>query len=323
MKLKLRMIGILVIVLISLTGCISEENPEKVVTSSAPISTPTPTPTPSIEKLILKVGETAKTSKLEVTVLSVERTKAYQYYSDIFKEMMTEKAKPGNDFVIADVIIRNVGSDRVYVALGSFSLVDSNGYRYDPELFLGDDKIDFLQELYPGEVIRGKVLFEVPEQAIGLKIRYDFGNLFVGVRLASWEIPGVNRQSVYSTPTPEATATANPSYKEGAEPLIQIYLPKTTFKVGEEFRADYDVFNVVHNGRYDIHIYEELFDSNGRQLWPDYDIGRETGSISGSKLHYYCTTKLTKPGIFTLRVTIHDYVTNKVGYAEVKFEVVE
>ncbi len=255
-----------------------------------------------------------------MTVLSVERTKAYQYYSDIFKEMMVEGAKPGKDFVIADVFIRNVGSDRVYVALGSFSLVDSNGYRYDPELYLGDDKLELLQELYPGEVIRGKILFEVPEHATGLKIRYDFGNLLTGVRLVSWEIPDVsNKQSVYSTP--EVTAT--PSYKEVPEPLIQIYLPKTTFKVGEEFRADYDVFNVVHNGKYDIHIYEELFDSNGHQLWPDYDIGREAGSASGSKLHYYCTTKLTKPGIYTLRVTIHDYMTNKVGYAEVKFEVVE
>jgi len=317
-----RLLFAAILLVVFIPGCLGEVNEPVVKETPAPSPSPTPaaTPTPSIEELKLEIGDTAKTSVLKVTVISVDRTKSYQYYSDVLGKTMVETAPPGKDFVIADVLIKNVASDRVYVALFDFSLVDSDGYRYDPELYLGDDGIEFLQELYPEELIRGKVLFEVPEHATGLKIRYDFGDLFTGVKLASWTIPDTSstQTAVYSTPTP----TPSQTYSEVPAPLIQVYLPKTVFTVGEGFRAEYDVFNVVHNGKYDIHIYEELFDSAGRQLWPDYDIGRESGSVSGSKLHYACTTTLTKPGIYTLRVTIHDYMTNKLGYAEVTFEVV-
>jgi hypothetical protein len=44
------------------------------------------------------------------------------------------------------------------------------------------------KELYQNQKMRGKVLFEVPEDAKGLKIQYDFGSLFTKVKLASWEL---------------------------------------------------------------------------------------------------------------------------------------
>ena len=116
---------------------------------------------------------------------------------NILKETLTEEAKPGKVFIIADVLIKNIGSDRVYVALDSFSLVDSRGYKYDPGIYFGDDGLEALKELYPGERTRGKIIFEIPESATGLKIQYDFGDFFTGVKLATWKII-FNTESAHS-----------------------------------------------------------------------------------------------------------------------------
>jgi hypothetical protein len=45
-----------------------------------------------------------------------------------------------------------------------------------------------IKELYQNQKMKGKVLFEIPESATGLKIQYDFGNLMIGTKLASWVI---------------------------------------------------------------------------------------------------------------------------------------
>ena len=84
--------------------------------------------------------------------------------------------------------IKNIGSDRAYVGSSDFSMMDSEGFKYDPELYYGNDGFEMIKELYQNQKVRGKVLFEVPEDAKGLKIQYDFGSLFAGVKLASWEL---------------------------------------------------------------------------------------------------------------------------------------
>ena len=33
-----------------------------------------------------------------------------------------------------------------------------------------------------------QIIFDVPESANGLKLKYDFGNIFTGTKLASWNI---------------------------------------------------------------------------------------------------------------------------------------
>lgn len=151
-------------------------------------STPTPEPERVPTELNLKVGETAETSKIEVTVILAKKTGYYEYYSDIFEETMIEEASPGKIFILAEIEIKNTGSNRAYVGSSEFSMTDSEGYRYDPELYYGNDGLEMFKELYQNQKMRGKVLFEVPEDTKGLKIQYDFGNLFTKVKLASWEL---------------------------------------------------------------------------------------------------------------------------------------
>lgn len=141
-----------VVVVAMFAGCVEEETPTKVpettpppaeATTPIPTLTPIATPTPEIPtELSLKVGETAKTSKIEVTVLSAKKTNHYEYYSDILKETMTEAASPGKIFILAEVEIKNIGSDRAYVGSSEFSMTDSEGFRYDPELYYGNDGLE-------------------------------------------------------------------------------------------------------------------------------------------------------------------------------------
>jgi len=187
-----------VVVVAMFAGCVEEETPTKVpetttppAETTTPIPTLTPTATPTLEtptELSLKVGETAKTSKVEVTVISAKKTNHYEYYSDILKATMTEEASPGKIFILAEIEIKNIGSDRAYAGSTDFSLTDSEGYRYDPEFYYGEDGLEMFKELYQNQKMKGKVLFKVPEDAKGLKIQYDFGSLFTKVKLASWEL---------------------------------------------------------------------------------------------------------------------------------------
>ncbi|MDY6894305.1 MAG: DUF4352 domain-containing protein [Thermotogota bacterium] len=169
-----------------------EKNPESI--SHVELSTvkifPKTTPTPKVPtELNLKVGETAKTSKVEVTVISANEMDYYLYYSDFFPEPMTQTANPGKKFVLLEVEIKNLGNDVAYVGISDFSMTDSEGYRFNPDyLYLGEDGLGGFEELYQNQKIKGKVLFEVPKDATGLIVLYDFGNLFTGIKLASWEL---------------------------------------------------------------------------------------------------------------------------------------
>ncbi len=176
-----------IIAVVVFAGCVEEETPVKSPETNPPTETATPTQkTPT--GLNLKVGETANTSKIAVTVISAKKTDHYEYYSDILKETRIEQVSPGNTFVLVEIEIKNIGSDRTYEGSSDFSMVDSEGFKYDPELYYGNDGLEMIKELYQNQKMRGKVLFEVPEDAKGLKIQYDFGSLFTGVKLASWEL---------------------------------------------------------------------------------------------------------------------------------------
>ena len=185
------MIAIVAIVAaVIFAGCVEEENPTKVpetIPTEAPILTPSPTPEVPTE-LSLKIGETAKTSKIEVTVKAIEKTDCYEWYSDIVNQYYIQCAPEGKIYLLAEVEVKNIGSDRAYVGSSEFSATDSEGFRYDPELYLGEDGLDMFKELYQNQKMKGKVLFKVPEDAKGLKIQYDFGSLFTKVKLASWEL---------------------------------------------------------------------------------------------------------------------------------------
>ncbi len=194
-EVKIKVLTLLIFTFIAtilIGGCIQEETPKK-VSASQSTETHQTIQSESIEsepptELDLKIGETAKTSTIEVTVFSAQKTKSYEYYSDILGKTMTQEATPGKIYILVDAEIKNVGADSIYAGASEFSVTDSEGYKYDPELYYGNDGLDIMKELYKNQKMRGKILFEVPESAKDLKIIYDFGDLLVGPKLASWSL---------------------------------------------------------------------------------------------------------------------------------------
>ncbi len=153
----------------------SANSPSSDVTTSPSVTQSTPS------ELILKVGETATYSGLEVTVISAQKTKSYSYENSR-NEVKVETAKPGKIFILADLEIKNVGSDKVF-PIGDFSVTDSEGYKYERSInyiyiYVGNDRLNS-QELFPNQKSRGKLSFIIPENAQGLKLQYDFGRNWV------------------------------------------------------------------------------------------------------------------------------------------------
>jgi hypothetical protein len=136
----------------------------------------------------LAIGGTATNPERQVTVFSVQKVPSYTWVGSSSSYKFTENAKTGNTFIIVDAEVKNIDSDRMYASSGDFSISDSEGNRYDPEMYAGDDGLGYFKELYKSQKVRGKVIFEVPLHANNLVLYYDFGNLFSGTKLASWKI---------------------------------------------------------------------------------------------------------------------------------------
>ncbi len=184
---KVKTAILLLILIFFVIGCVEDETPTK-GTTYQPSTTSSPTATATPTELNLKIGETAKTSELEVTIISAEMKRYYTYYSDFFNDPMTETSSPENIYIIVEADIKNIGPDSTFVSSGDFSVTDSEGYRYDPVLYAGKDGLEMFKELYSNQKTKGRIIFEVPKSANDLKIQYDFGNLFSGTKLASWKV---------------------------------------------------------------------------------------------------------------------------------------
>ena len=167
--------------LILISGCIEEKPRKKTTIETTTIEQPS--------ELTLKIGETATTDKIEITVISAKKERFYRYWYDALNQYLTQVAPQGYVYLIVEVEIKNVGADSVYVSNTNFNAIDSNGYRYDVDmLYMSEDRLETFQELYKNQKVRGKLLFKVPKDAKGLKIQYDFGSLLTGVKLATWEL---------------------------------------------------------------------------------------------------------------------------------------
>jgi len=167
---------ILVILAVALAGCV-EEKPTKV--EENPTTSVTQTPTTELK---LKIGETAKTSRLEVTVKEVFKAKV------IGGEYENYWAKDSRIFVFVVVSMRNIDpkSKAWYVGPEDFAVSDENGRRYDVQYLSIEDYLEG-GDLNPNEYREGLIAFEVPEHVKKIKIKYDFGDLF-RAKLATWEV---------------------------------------------------------------------------------------------------------------------------------------
>lgn len=124
----------------------------------------------SKEKTIIKVGDTFKTNKMEIKVISIEKRK--KVGDDIFGE----KASEGGVYIAVYYQYKNI-SDK---AIGAFSqpsvkLIDPKGTKYDSDLgattsYVTEDKINIdekvLSDLNPGITVKDAEVFEVSEELL-------------------------------------------------------------------------------------------------------------------------------------------------------------
>jgi hypothetical protein len=89
----------------------------------------------------------------------------------------------GNEFVSVSIALKNISGG--FVSVSNFlqaRIRDNEDYSYEPTFFGGDEPTFNDGQFAPGEVERGAINFEIPEDAIGLELVWDFSTgLFSGI----------------------------------------------------------------------------------------------------------------------------------------------
>ncbi|WP_255171416.1 DUF4352 domain-containing protein [Natrononativus amylolyticus] len=125
------------------------------------------------EDVEVVIGELVSSDDLELVVESAERVTELDEFTE---------ADPGNEFVVVRLAYKNVSDDHISVSgLLQTRLRDDEDYSYDQSLFGTGESLNDGQ-VVPGEVERGDVVYEVPEDASGLELEFDFDiGLFSGI----------------------------------------------------------------------------------------------------------------------------------------------
>lgn len=123
-----------------------------------------------------KVGQTVNDGDLAFTVQSVDNE---QSIGDSFDQKTAQ-----GTFYVLSVKIQNNGKDTKTINASDFTVVDSQGRKYDystdgqtaMEMQNGGTSF-FLQQIQPSLSVTGKIVFDVPKTATGLKLMAQ-GDIF-------------------------------------------------------------------------------------------------------------------------------------------------
>lgn len=125
--------------------------------TSAPAAAPTEVQ--AAVPAVAKVGDRVELNGTALTVVKVDRAADLGQF---------QKAKDGNEFLIAEVIVENSASaDKIPYNPLYFKVKDSDGFEYDAEFTAGERSLKS-GELAKGDKARGDVAFEVKKTAKGL-----------------------------------------------------------------------------------------------------------------------------------------------------------
>ena len=147
-----------------------------------------------VEVPTLSIGETFQSQEVEVTVSDVIITDGYDFYDEVSESTVTRKPMTGFIFLIFSAEIENVvvvGEEEVAPreneGMRRYQVFDTEGKSQIPRYYFGENPLSRNRLLYLGEKIEGKVIFEVREEASGLKIVYsEYG--FPKKELVEWEL---------------------------------------------------------------------------------------------------------------------------------------
>lgn len=125
---------------------------------------------PAPAAVVGKVGDRVEANGIALTVVKTEQKDELSQF---------QKAKDGNTYVIAEVLIENVSADKVPYNPLYFKVKDGDGFEYNPEISGGDQALKS-GDLVKGDKARGTVAFEVKETAKSLIMSYKPLVLFSG-----------------------------------------------------------------------------------------------------------------------------------------------
>ncbi|WP_433632963.1 DUF4352 domain-containing protein, partial [Halomicrococcus sp. NG-SE-24] len=117
------------------------------------------------KKASVKVGEVVEGDNLAMVVREVEETEKLGEF---------QKAKSGNTYRVIRMAVKNTSGD--YIDFNGFlqaQLKDDSNHVYDATVSSTDHPIQS-GILAAGEVARGDIVFEVPKDASGLNLQFDF-----------------------------------------------------------------------------------------------------------------------------------------------------
>lgn len=125
-------------------------------------------------------GSPYSDSEQEVTVYSTQKNVSYT--SIFYNVSSIKEAASGNTFVIIDAQIKNIGADKITVFPHDFSMVASDGTRYEKIPYYGEDRLGS-GELKKNQHKRGIMLFEVSQNAKNVVLYYHIKG-----ELLAWKI---------------------------------------------------------------------------------------------------------------------------------------
>lgn len=122
---------------------------------------------PATRDISAVVGERISGEQIHLVVEGVERGVNLGEFSE---------AGSGSEFLVVDLALQNVTDEFVTVSnLLQMRVRDDENYQYD-QTFVGGTSTNTFNDgqFAPGEVERGSVIFEIPEDASGLALVFDF-----------------------------------------------------------------------------------------------------------------------------------------------------
>jgi len=180
---------------VALAGCSSDDvappeqvDDEETDAGASPTSTDTaastaePTEQPVGGTATASLGEVIEGNRLALVAYSAERTTTVGEYTE---------ADAGNEFVVVDMAAKNK-ADSEYINFSSFlqlTVRDSESYEYDQSFTFSGAELDS-GELAPGEVTRGIVAFELPQEASGLTLTVDLDESLFNYDRATVDLDG-------------------------------------------------------------------------------------------------------------------------------------
>jgi hypothetical protein len=107
------------------------------------------------------IGDAVRDGKFEFTVTKVQKGVA-----KVGDEFLNEKAQ--GQFVLVHVTVKNIGKEAQTFDDGNQTLRDADGRKFDADSEAGiylDDSNAFLNDINPGNTVKGIVVFDVPKDA--------------------------------------------------------------------------------------------------------------------------------------------------------------